>query len=168
MGPGCRIGGEVANSIIHAYSNKGHDGYLGNSVLGSWVNLGANTTVSNLKNTYSNPKIYDYATQSPQDCGGLFCGLIAGDHVKTGIQTMLNTGTVLGVMSNVFGAGFPPKFMPSFSWGHANEVFALDKALELAHKVMARRKQSPTPADIELLSWVFHNRANIGEQVGNP
>jgi UDP-N-acetylglucosamine diphosphorylase/glucosamine-1-phosphate N-acetyltransferase len=116
IGPHCKIGGEVGGSVIFGYSNKGHDGYLGNSVLGEWCNLGANTNNSNLKNDHTNVKLHSYVTDSLEDTGLQFCGLFMGDYSKAGISTMFNTGTVVGVSVNVYGAGFQPKHIPSFSW----------------------------------------------------
>ncbi len=141
IGPFSKVGGEVNNSVIRGYSNKGHDGFLGNSVLGEWCNLGADTNNSNLKNNYSSIKVYSYASNDYQNTGLQFCGLIMGDHSKTGINTMLNTGTVVGSNANIFGGGFPPKHIPSFSWGGADGMvpFNLDKAKEVATRMMERR-----------------------------
>lgn len=142
VGPYCKVGGEVNNSVFFGYSNKGHDGYLGNSVIGEWCNMGANTNNSNLKNDYTNVKLYNHATQQLEDTGGVFCGLFMGDHTKTGISTMFNTGTVVGVNVNVFGAGFQPKHIPSFTWGGQAEGFApyrYDKALAVVRETMHRR-----------------------------
>ena len=143
VGPYCKVGGEVNNSVFFGYSNKGHDGYLGNSVIGEWCNLGANTNNSNLKNDFTNVKLYNYATQNLEDTGRIFCGLFMGDYTKAGISTMFNTGTVVGVNVNVFGAGFQPKHIPSFSWGGAAEGFApyrFDKALTVIKETMRRRE----------------------------
>ena len=136
IGPYSKVGGEVGNSVIQGYTNKGHDGYLGNSVLGEWCNLGADTNTSNLKNNYSNVKVWDYSLEDMNDTGLQFCGLIMGDHSKSGINTMFNTGTVVGVCANVFGGGFPQKFIPSYSWGGADgfDTFRIDKAYEVAEK----------------------------------
>lgn len=142
VGPYCKVGGEVNNSVFFGYSNKGHDGYLGNSVIGEWCNLGANTNNSNLKNDYTHVKLYNHATQQLEDTGQIFCGLFMGDYTKTGISTMFNTGTVVGVNVNVFGAGFQPKYIPSFSWGGNAEGFApyrCDKALAVIRETMRRR-----------------------------
>jgi UDP-N-acetylglucosamine diphosphorylase/glucosamine-1-phosphate N-acetyltransferase len=143
LGPYCKIGGEVNNSVLFGYSNKAHDGYLGNSVLGEWCNLGANTTNSNLKNDYTSVKLYSYATQKLEDTGLIFCGLFMGDYTKAGISTLFNTGTVVGVNVNVFGAGFQPKHIPSFSWGGKAEGFTpyrFDKALAVLRETMRRRQ----------------------------
>lgn len=141
IGPYCKVGGEVSNSVIFGYSNKAHDGFLGNSVLGEWCNLGADTNTSNLKNNYATVKIWDYASGRFKDTGEMFCGLIMGDHSKCGINTMFNTGTVVGVSANIFGAGFPRNFIPSFSWGGATgfTTYQLRKVKEVAEKVMERR-----------------------------
>ena len=141
IGPYSKVGGEVSNSVVFGYSNKGHDGFMGNSVLGTWCNLGADTNTSNLKNNYSDVRVWSYAEQAMVDTEEQFCGLIMGDHSKCGINTMFNTGTVVGVSANVFGAGFPPKHIPSFGWGGAGgfETYALDKALDTARRVMDRR-----------------------------
>ncbi len=156
FGPECRVGGEVSNSVILGYSNKGHDGFLGNSVLGEWCNLGADTNTSNLKNTYGAVKVWSYAERGMADTGLQFCGLIMGDHAKSGINTMFNTGTVVGVAANVFGGGFPPKHIPGFTWGGADGLVehTLDKALHTAQRVMERRGVTLGPADRELLSRV--------------
>ncbi len=143
VGPYCKVGGEVNNSVLFGYSNKAHDGYLGNSVLGEWCNLGANTNNSNLKNDYTNVKLYNYGTQQLEDTGRLFCGLFMGDYTKAGISTMFNTGTVVGVNVNVFGAGFQPKFIPSFSWGGQAEGFTdyrYEKALAVIQETFRRRQ----------------------------
>lgn len=141
FGPECRVGGEVNNSVILGYSNKGHDGFLGNSVLGEWCNLGADTNNSNLKNTYGEVKAYSYAEGREAATGLQFCGLMMGDHAKSGINTMFNTGTVVGVAANVFGGGFPPKHVPSFAWGGSEgfTVYDIERALTAARRVMERR-----------------------------
>lgn len=141
IGPHCKVGGEVSNSVIFGYSNKAHDGFLGNSVIGEWCNLGADTNNSNLKNNYGNVKLYNYRVGALVDTGLQFCGLIMGDHSKSAINTMFNTGTVIGVGANVFGGGFPPKHIPSFSWGGSEgfEKYDLDKMLATAAKVFERR-----------------------------
>lgn len=141
IGPYSKVGGEINNSVIFGYSNKAHDGFLGNSVLGEWCNLGADTNNSNLKNNYSLVKIYNYNKKDYINTGLQFCGLLMGDHSKSGINTMFNTGTVVGVSANIFGSDFPPKYIPSFSWGGAAgfEKFKLDKALEVAENVFKRR-----------------------------
>jgi len=141
IGPHCKIGGEVSNSVVLGYSNKGHDGFLGNSLIGEWCNLGADTNTSNLKNNYTDVKIWNYDDNKFLSTGEQFCGLIMGDHSKSGINTMFNTGTVVGVCSNVFGSGFPRNFIPSFSWG-GNKGFSdykIEKVFEVNDKVMKRR-----------------------------
>ncbi|MCC6542251.1 MAG: GlmU family protein [Flavobacteriales bacterium] len=142
FGPACRVGGEVTNSVILGYSNKGHDGFLGNSVLGEWCNLGADTNTSNLKNTYGNVQVWSGVEKAMVDSGLQFCGLLMGDHSKSGINTMFNTGTVVGVAANVFGGGFPPKYIPGFSWGGADgfEIHDIERALSTARRVMERRQ----------------------------
>ena len=141
VGPHSRIGGEVSNSVLFAYSNKGHDGFLGNSVLGEWCNLGADTNNSNLKNNYEEVKLWSYETEGFAKTGLQFCGLMMGDHSKAGINTMFNTGTVVGVSANIFGSGFPRNFVPSFSWGGASgfTTYITKKAFETARIVMSRR-----------------------------
>ena len=157
FGPHCKVGGEVGNSVIQGYSNKAHDGYLGNSVIGEWCNLGADTNTSNLKNNYSSVKTWNYATETMEDSGTQYCGLTMGDHSKCGINTMFNTGTVVGVFANVFGGGFPAKFIPSFSWGGAIESvdYELEKALNLADVVMKRRDLELSKEDQQLLENIF-------------
>ena len=157
IGPYSKVGGEVSNSVIFGYSNKGHDGFLGNSVLGEWCNLGADTNTSNLKNNYADVKIWDYAKNSFKDTGEMFCGLIMGDHSKCGINTMFNTGTVVGVSANIFGAGFPRNFIPSFSWGGANgfTTFQLSKADEVAEKVMERRNVVYSDLEQRIIKSIF-------------
>ena len=157
IGPHCKVGGEVSNSVIFGYSNKAHDGFLGNSVIGEWCNLGADTNNSNLKNNYGNVKLFHYGLNKQVDTGLQFSGLMMGDHSKAGINTMFNTGTVVGVCTNVFGSGFPDKFIPSFSWGGADgmEVYKLEKAIEVADQVMSRRKLILSDADRNILSTIF-------------
>jgi UDP-N-acetylglucosamine diphosphorylase/glucosamine-1-phosphate N-acetyltransferase len=151
------VGGETQNVVLFGYSNKGHDGYLGNAVLGEWCNLGADTNNSNLKNDYTQVRIWDYTTESFRRTGLQFCGTIMGDHSKTGINTMLNTGTVIGICANIFGAGFPRQFVPSFAWGgaHGFQVYQLKKAIETAKLVMQRRNIEFTEADREIFQTVF-------------
>ena len=158
LGPYCKVGGEVNNSILQGYSNKGHDGFLGNSVIGEWCNLGADTNNSNLKNNYGNIKVWDYASNDYVNSGLQFCGLIMGDHSKTGINTMLNTGTVVGVNSNIFGGGFPKKYIPSFSWGGADgfTTFKLEKSYEVSERMMERRGVELTEADKKIMRHIFN------------
>lgn len=159
IGPHSKVGGEVSNIIIFGYSNKGHDGFVGNSVIGEWCNLGADTNSSNLKNNYGNVKLWNYRTKDFQDTGLQFAGLIMGDHSKTAINTQLNTGTVIGVASNIFKEGFPPNLIENFSWGgfKDDERFKLDKAYEVAEKVMARRKLPLTDNDKAIFKYIFDN-----------
>lgn len=157
IGPGCRVGGEVQNVVIWGNSNKAHDGYLGNAVLGEWCNIGADSNNSNLKNNYSEVKLWNYTAEKFLPTGLQFCGLIMGDHSKCGINTMFNTGTVVGVSANIFGAGYPRNFIPCFSWGgyQGLSVYPLPKALETAEKVMLRRNQQLTDADRRILQHVY-------------
>lgn len=157
IGPHSKVGGEVSNSVIFGYSNKGHDGFLGNSVIGEWCNLGADTNTSNLKNNYSTVSVHDYSTGKMVSTGLTFCGLMMGDHAKCGINTMFNTGTVVGVCANVFGGDFPPKFIPSFSWGGTQgfESYQLDKAFETARRVFERRHKTFDDTEKAILQEVF-------------
>lgn len=157
IGPHCRVGGEVNNSVMFGYSNKGHDGFLGNSVLGEWCNLGADTNNSNLKNNYASVKLWNYELENYENTGLQFCGLMMGDHSKSGINTMFNTGTVVGVGCSIFGGGFPNTFIPSFTWGGVteNSIYKLDKALETMELVMDRRHIVLTEADKEIITFVF-------------
>ncbi len=157
VGPHSRIGGEVNNSVLFGYSNKGHDGFLGNSVLGEWCNLGADTNNSNLKNNYEEVKLWSYEKEGFEKTGLQFCGLIMGDHSKCGINTMFNTGTVVGVSANIFGSGFPRNFVPSFSWGGASgfTTYITKKAFETACIVMSRRNVEFTKEDAAILEHVF-------------
>jgi UDP-N-acetylglucosamine diphosphorylase/glucosamine-1-phosphate N-acetyltransferase len=157
VGPFSRVGGEVNNSVIFGYSNKGHDGFLGNSVLGEWCNLGADTNNSNLKNNYAEVRLWDYETEGFARTGLQFCGLMMGDHSKCGINTMFNTGTVVGVSSNIFGAGFLRNFIPSFSWGGTNGMttYKTVKAFEVAEIAMNRRKIEFLEEDKAILEHIF-------------
>ncbi|MCF8257096.1 MAG: GlmU family protein [Flavobacteriales bacterium] len=157
VGPHSKVGGEVNNSVIIGYSNKGHDGFLGNSVVGEWCNLGADTNNSNLKNNYDEVRVWSYRTGRFERTGLQFCGLIMGDHSKSGINTMFNTGTVLGVSANVFGAGFPRTFIPSFTWGGASGFieYRPDKALEAAARMMERRGLPLDKVEEGILRTVF-------------
>lgn len=163
VGPECRIGGEVSNSVLFGYSNKGHDGFLGNSVLGEWCNLGADTNNSNLKNNYEEVKLWNYEKGSFVKTGLQFCGLIMGDHSKSGINTMFNTGTVVGVCANIFGSGFPRNFVPSFSWGGAAGMMTYDvkKAFETARIVMSRRNVEFTEEDEAILAEVYQQTEKL-------
>lgn len=171
VGPYCKVGGEVGNSIFFGYSNKGHDGYLGNSVIGEWCNLGADTNTSNLKNNYAPIKIWSHVAGRFVNTGQQFCGLMMGDHSKCGINTMFNTGTVVGVGANIFGAGFPRTFIPSFSWGGAAgfETFKLPKVAEVAEHVMARRQLAYDAVEQGIMKDVFEQTAKdrVWEKASN-
>ena len=157
LGPYCKVGGEVNNSVLMGYSNKGHDGYLGNSVLGEWCNLGADTNNSNLKNNYAEVKLWNYETGRFAKTGLQFCGLMMGDHSKCGINTMFNTGTVVGVSANIYGSGFPRNFVPSFSWGGAAGFteYKTNKVYEVAEVVMKRRNMVFNDIEQRILQHVF-------------
>ncbi|MFZ9777979.1 MAG: putative sugar nucleotidyl transferase, partial [Schleiferiaceae bacterium] len=163
IGPGSKVGGEVNNSVLWGNSNKGHDGFLGNAVLGEWCNLGADTNNSNLKNDYSEVKLWSYPSGRFEATGLQFCGLVMGDHSKAGINTMFNTGTVVGVACNVFGAGFPRNFIPDFSWGGPQGMteYRLDKALATTERVLARRGRPLDAATTDILSEIFAQTATL-------
>ena len=158
IGPYSKVGGEVNNIVIFGYSNKGHEGFIGNSVIGEWCNLGADTNSSNLKNNYANVKLWNYRLSKFVDTGLQFCGLIMGDHSKSAINTQFNTGTVVGVAANIFKTGFPPNLVKSFSWGGMNgdESYRLDKVLEVMEKVMQRRKVDLTDVDKNIISHLYN------------
>ncbi|MFL1897323.1 GlmU family protein [Aquimarina sp. 2-A2] len=157
IGPFSKVGGEVNNSVLFGYSNKGHDGFLGNSVIGEWCNLGADTNTSNLKNNYAPVRLWSYETENFAKTGLQFCGLMMGDHSKCGINTMFNTGTMIGVNANIFGSGFPRNFIPSYSWGGSNgfTTYLTKKAFEVAKVVMSRRSVEFTEMDEKILEHVF-------------
>jgi UDP-N-acetylglucosamine diphosphorylase/glucosamine-1-phosphate N-acetyltransferase len=157
IGPHSKVGGEVNNSVIFGFSNKAHDGFLGNAVIGEWCNIGADSNNSNLKNNYAEVRLWNYQTGNFRKTGLQFCGLVMADHAKCGINTMFNTGTVVGVGSNIFGSGFPRNFIPDFSWGGAAgfETYQLAKALEVAERVYERRKLQFTETDRKILAAVF-------------
>lgn len=157
LGPFCKVGGEVNNSVLFGYSSKGHEGFLGNSVLGEWCNIGADTNTSNLKNNYAEVKLWNYETGRFAKTGLQFCGLMMGDHSKCGINTMFNTGTVVGVSANIFGSGFPRNYVPSFSWGGASgfTTYQLRKVFEVAKVVMQRRSIELSEQDKNILKYVF-------------
>lgn len=163
IGPHSKIGGEVNNSVLFGYSNKGHDGFLGNSVLGEWCNIGADSNTSNMKNNYAEVRLWDYNTERFSPTGLQFCGLMMGDHSKCGINTMFNTGTVVGVSANIFGSGFPRNFIPSFTWGgsHGTTTYKTDKAFETAKEMMARRGVEFTEEDGKILEFVFEETAKF-------
>lgn len=157
LGPYCKVGGEVNNSVLLGYSNKGHDGFLGNSVIGEWCNLGADTNNSNLKNNYAEVKLWNYEVGRFAKTGLQFCGLMMGDHSKCGINTMFNTGTVIGVSANIFGSGFPRNFVPSFSWGGASGFteYKMNKVVEVAEQVMKRRNIEFNEQEQKILEHIF-------------
>ena len=157
IGPGCKVGGEINNAVFFANSNKAHDGYLGNAVIGEWCNLGADTNCSNLKNNYDEIKIWDEAANKSVKTGMTFCGLLMGDHSKCGINTMFNTGTVAGVSCNIYGGGFPEKFIPSFSWGGSDGVTTYDfsRAMETANRMMGRRGKQLSEAETEMYRYIY-------------
>ena len=158
IGPYSKVGGEISNSVIWGYSNKGHDGFLGNSVLGQWCNLGADTNVSNLKNTYNTIQLWDYQKGGYTSSGLQFCGVLMGDHSKTAINTQLNSGTTVGVFANLFSAGFPSKYIPNFAWGASAEKYRLDEAFAVAERVMARRGIAFDHKEQHILQWLFDNQ----------
>ncbi len=161
IGPHCKVGGEVNNVIFQSHSNKGHDGFLGNSYIGEWCNLGADTNNSNLKNNYRTVRLADWTTRESYDTGLLFCGMIMGDHCKTAINTMINTGSIFGVFCNIATDRFPPKFLPSFSWltGENPERYDFDKAIKSAEKMMSRRDITMSDAYRDLMHNLFTNSA---------
>ncbi len=162
VGPDCKVGGEISNVVFFANSNKGHDGFLGNAVIGEWCNLGADTNCSNLKNNYDEVKIWNEYLNKSVKTGLQFCGLLMGDHSKCGINTMFNTGTVAGVSCNIYGGGFPDKFIPSFSWGGSEGMttYQIEKAIDTANRMMARRNKNLSDAEIEILHHIFEASKN--------
>ena len=163
VGPYCKVGGEVNNSVLFGYSSKGHEGFLGNSVLGEWCNIGADSNTSNLKNNYAEVKLWNYENERFTNTGLQFCGLMMGDHSKCGINTMFNTGTVVGVSANIFGGGFPRNFIPSFSWGGAAgfTTYHMNKVIEVAKVVMKRRKIELSELDKNILQYVFYETSKF-------
>ena len=157
LGPFCKVGGEVNNSVFFGYSSKAHDGYLGNSVIGEWCNLGADTNNSNLKNNYINVKLWNYQSEKFKDTNLQFCGLIMGDHSKCGINTMFNTGTVVGIGANIFGCGFPRNFIPSFSWGGSSgfSEYKFLKFIDSVERVLIRRNIKINQVEIDILNHIF-------------
>ncbi len=157
IGPHCKAGGEISNSVMFANSNKAHDGFIGNSVIGEWCNLGAATNTSNLKNNYANVEVLDFQSYTMIDTGSIFCGLMMGDHSKCGINTMFNTGTIVGVNSNIFDAGFPIKFIPSFAWGGSRgfTTYRLETAIEVAKRVFERRGKVFDKMEEDILTHIF-------------
>lgn len=163
IGPGCKVGGELNNVVFFANSNKSHDGYLGNAVIGEWCNLGADTNCSNLKNDYGVVKVWNEAAGKEISTGLTFCGLMMGDHSKCGINTMFNTGTVVGVSCNIFGGGFPQKYVPSFSWGGSDGFvdFRLDKAIDAANRMMARRGKKLSDAETAVWRQLYASKKDL-------
>ncbi|MEQ9374489.1 MAG: GlmU family protein [Imperialibacter sp.] len=163
VGPYCKVSGEVSNAVFFGNSNKGHDGYLGNAVLGEWCNLGADTNASNLKNNYANVKVWSFTDEAFVDSGLQFCGLLMGDHSKCGINTMFNTGTVVGVSANIFGGGFPRSFVPSFTWGGSDgfATYRIEQALDTASRVLERRKMPLDETERAILMEVFERSAKF-------
>ncbi|MEI6865364.1 GlmU family protein [Flavicella sp.] len=166
VGPKCTVGGEIKNVVFFGYSNKGHEGYLGNSVIGELCNFGANTNCSNMKNNHSTVKVWDYEECGFVDSNRQFCGLFLGDYSKLGINTMLNTGTVVGISTSIFGAGFPPKFIPSFSWGVVNSktTYILEKSINDAKKMCAFKNIELDEKEIEILKEVFEISRNFRQE----
>ena len=166
IGPGCKVGGEINNTVFFANSNKGHDGYLGNAVIGEWCNLGADTNCSNLKNNYDVVKVWSEAENKLVNTGLTFCGLMMGDHSKCGINTMFNTGTVVGVSANIYGGGFPEKFIPSFTWGGSDSMvtYEFDKAMDTANRMMQRRGKQISTGEIAAYRHIFDQTASQREQ----
>ncbi len=156
IGPYCKVGGEISNVIFQSFSNKGHDGFLGNSVIGEWCNLGAGTNSSNLKNNYGEISTYSYEKDTELKTKQQFMGVFMGDHSKCAINTIFNTASVVGVSVTVFGADFPPKFIPSFSWGFSQPFveFKFDKAIEAANNMMERRSLSLSEVDMKILNYL--------------
>ncbi|MHC5310210.1 GlmU family protein [Myroides sp. LJL116] len=157
IGPESRVGGEISNSVIFGYSNKGHDGFLGNAVLGEWCNIGADSNNSNLKNNYANVKVWNMAQQKYEDTKLQFCGLLMGDHSKCGINTMFNTGSVVGVSCSIYGGGFPKTFLNNFTWGGVDqeELYDFKKAVQTMKVVMQRRNVELTQLDIDILEYIY-------------
>ncbi len=161
LGEHCKVGGELSNVIFQGYSNKAHDGYLGDSVIGQWCNIGADSNNSNLKNNYSEVKLWSYSSHRFEPTGRQFCGLFLGDHSKCGINTMFNTGTVVGISANIFGSGYPRNFIPSFAWGGASgfKTYLPDKAFETAERVMKRRGKQLSADERVAMLKVFEDTA---------
>ncbi len=157
VGPFGKVCGEISNSVIFGYSSKGHEGYLGNAVIGEWCNIGADSNNSNLKNNYAKVRLWNYASEKFEQTGLQFCGLMMGDHSKTAINTMFNTGTVIGVNANIYVPGFPRNFIPSFSWGGASgfSTYQPQKAFEAAKVMMARRGVAFDEKEANILNHVF-------------
>ncbi len=169
IGPGCKVGGEISNVVFFANSNKAHDGYLGNSVIGEWCNLGADTNCSNLKNNYDTIKIWDEHNFKSVQTGLIFCGLMMGDHSKCGINTMFNTGTVVGVSANIYGGSFPEKFIPSFTWGGSEGLtgYRLERALETANRMMQRRGKTLSAEEIKMYTHIYERTQEQRDMFAN-
>lgn len=169
IGPGCKVGGEISNVVFFANSNKAHDGYLGNSVIGEWCNLGADTNCSNLKNNYDTIKIWDEHNFKSVQTGLTFCGLLMGDHSKCGINTMFNTGTVVGVSANIYGGSFPEKFIPSFTWGGSEGLtsYRLERALETANRMMQRRGKNLSASEIKMYTDIYERTREQRDMFAN-
>jgi len=164
VGPYSKVGGELNNVVIFGYSNKAHDGFIGNSVIGEWCNLGADTNCSNLKNTYDEVKLWNYPNKHFISSGLQFCGLIMGDHSKCGINTMFNTGTVVGVNANIYGSGFLRNFVPSFAWGGGPNpfgVYDLDKSIRVAEMVTKRRNYTFSEEDKKIHKHIYYLTAEF-------
>ena len=163
LGPFCKVGGEIKNSVLFGYSSKGHEGFLGDSVVGEWCNIGADTNTSNLKNNYAEVKLWNYQMEKFTKTGLQFCGLMMGDHSKCAINTMFNTGTVVGVSTNIFGSGFPRNFVPSYSWGGAASfsTYQLKKVIEVARVVMKRRDIFLSEVDENILQPVSYTHLTL-------
>lgn len=163
IGPFCKVGGEITNSVMFGFSNKAHDGYLGNSVIGEWCNLGADTNNSNLKNNYSEVKLWNYKSESFKLTGETFVGLFMGDHSKAAINTMFNTGTLVGVSANIFSEGFPRNFIPSFSWGGKQgfKTYKLQEAFETMDRVMARRDKYLNETERQIYAYIFEESSKF-------
>ena len=157
IGPLSKVGGEVNNSVFFGYSSKAHEGYLGNAVIGEWCNLGADTNNSNLKNNYAEVRLWSYETERFAKTGLQFCGLMMGDHSKCGINTMFNTGTIIGVSANIFGGNFPRNFIPSFSWGGSGgfSTYVMNKVNEVATVVMKRKHVEYDEHEKKILQHIF-------------
>lgn len=169
IGNGCKVGGENSNVVYFANSNKGHDGYLGNAVIGEWCNLGADTNCSNLKNNYDSIKIWDEHNNKSVQTELTFCGLLMGDHSKCGINTMFNTGTVVGVSANIYGGDFLSKFIPSFAWGGSDGMttYRLERAVETANRMMGRRKKTLSDAELKMYQHIFEQTTKQRELFAN-
>jgi UDP-N-acetylglucosamine diphosphorylase/glucosamine-1-phosphate N-acetyltransferase len=163
IGPFSKVGGEISNSVIFGYTNKSHDGFLGNSVLGEWCNLGADTNTSNMKNNYALIKLWNHSERRFEQTDLQFCGLMMGDHGKSGINTMFNTATVVDVCSTLFGGGYQRTYIPPFTWGGDSklETYQLTKALEMMERVLERRNMTLSPDDREIYTYLFESSRDL-------